>query len=69
MGEPKCSVLYRDFRVWALAAGEEPGSQKRFSQVLEAKGHIKDPKARHATFIGIALDVPPSWAETSDERA
>ena len=68
-GGTECSVLYRDFRSWALAAGEEPGSQKRFSQALEAKGYIKNSKARHATFLGIALEMPKSWTEASHERA
>jgi len=66
-GGTECSRLYRDWRGWAITAGEEPGSQKRFSQGLEAKGYMKDPKARHATFLGIALDEPPSWTETAEE--
>jgi putative DNA primase/helicase len=37
-GGTESSVLYASWRSWASAAGEEPGSQKRFSQALEAKG-------------------------------
>jgi putative DNA primase/helicase len=68
-GGTESSLLYRDWRAWAQAAGEDPGSQKRFSQALEAKGYAKDPKARHATFLSIALDVPPPWTESPDDRA
>ena len=48
---------------------EKTRLKKRFSQALEAKGYIKDPKARHATFLGIALEMPASWTEASHERA
>jgi putative DNA primase/helicase len=69
-GGTESSRLYADWRRWAIAGGEEPGSQKRFSQGLEAKGYRKDPKARHATFEGIGLDdTQPAWSETADERA
>lgn len=67
-GGTESSLLYRDWRAWAMAAGEDPGSQKRFSQALEAKGYPKDPKARHATFDGITLQVPTPRTETNDER-
>lgn len=64
-GGTESSVLYRDWTSWALAAGEKPGSQKAFSQSLEAKGYQKRPGARHATFEGIALDdVQRPHAET-----
>jgi len=68
-GGTECSALFADWRQWAAASGEEPGSQKRFSQALEAKGYAKDRKARLATFQGIALDVSPPWAEREDDRA
>ena len=67
-GGTELSVLFADWRKWALASGEEPGSQKRFSQALEAKGYAKDQRARRATFLGIALDTPPSPMETPDDR-
>jgi putative DNA primase/helicase len=63
------SRLYADWSMWAKGAGEEAGSLKRFSQTLEAKGYVKDPKARHATFIGIALDVPPARTGALDDQA
>jgi len=68
-GGTESSKLYADWCVWSKAAGEDPGSQKRFSQALEDKGYAKDPKARHATFLGIALDVPVPWSEPFDARA
>lgn len=68
-GGTESSALYADWTAWAKAAGEEVGSQKRFSQALEAKGYKKDPKARHATFLGIALDVPAPRTENPDDRA
>ena len=63
------SRLYGDWCIWSKAAGEDPGSQKRFSQALEDKGYVKDPKARHATFIGIALDALPPRTEPSGDLA
>ena len=68
-GGTECSRLYADWCVWARAAGEDPGSQKRFSQALEGKGYTKDPKARHATFNGIALDIPAARTQTPDKPA
>ena len=69
-GGTECTALYQDWCRWMSASGEHPGSQKRFSQALEAKGYQKDPKARHATFIGIALDdVQRPFSETAEDRA
>jgi putative DNA primase/helicase len=67
-GGTESSVLFANWQKWALKAGEDPGSQKRFSQALEGKGYAKDPKARHATFNGIALDIAPSRMENPDDR-
>ena len=50
------SRLFADWCISSKAAGEDPGSQKRFSQALEDKGYAKDPKARHATFLGPCQD-------------
>jgi len=68
-GGTESSKLYADWCRWSKAAGEDPGSQKRFSQALEERGYAKDLKARHATFLGIALDVPPPRTEPFDDRA
>lgn len=63
------SMLYVNWSMWAKGVGEDAGSLKRFNQTLEAKGYAKDPKARHATFLGIALDVPPPRTELLDDPA
>jgi putative DNA primase/helicase len=62
-GGTETRTLYASWRERACKAGEDPGSEKRFSQALEAKGYRKDPKARHSTFMGIALDVPKHWVD------
>jgi putative DNA primase/helicase len=67
-GGTESSALFANWQKWTLKAGEEPGSQKRFSQALEAKGYAKDPKARHATFLGIALEIQASRTENPDDR-
>ena len=69
MSQFRGSLQYTDWCRWALAAGEKPGSQKGFGQALETKGYVKDQKARHATFEGIALDIPPPPTEAYDDRA
>jgi putative DNA primase/helicase len=69
-GCTEVGVMYQDWKGWAIVAGEEPGSMKRFSQALEAKGYEKcragnDRKA----FKGIALnDVFPARTEPAHER-
>jgi len=68
-GGTESSELFADWRKWAAEAGEEPGSQKQFSQGLEGKGYEKIPQKRHTTFAGIALDnVSRPYTETEDER-
>jgi putative DNA primase/helicase len=68
-GGTESSELFADWRKWTLASGEEPGSQKRFSQSLEAKGYAKDPKAKRATFLGIALhNTSPAPTEPPGDR-
>jgi P4 family phage/plasmid primase-like protien len=63
--EERCSIdriysasatdLYEDWKVWSEAAGERPGSQRRFSQSLEARGFDKRHERTGAMFFGIAL--------------
>jgi P4 family phage/plasmid primase-like protien len=49
------SELFRDWKSWAEAAGERPGSNKRFTQSLEGRGY-KTKHTEHGTvFFGIAL--------------
>ena len=68
-GTTESSRLYADWRQWAIAAGEEPGSQKRFSQALQAKGYVKGKAGDRMAFEGIALnDVQPAWTERQHDR-
>jgi putative DNA primase/helicase len=47
--------LYNSWKGWSEAAGEHPGSQRRFSQSLEARGFTKRHDRTGAMFFGIAL--------------
>jgi P4 family phage/plasmid primase-like protien len=47
--------LYNDWKRWAAAGGEQVGSQRRFSQMLEARGFQRRHERTGATFFGIAL--------------
>jgi putative DNA primase/helicase len=69
-GNTEVSRLFADWRQWAQAAGEDAGSQKRFSQAMEARGFAKvRTSAGRMAFGGIALDdVQPSSAEPGHER-
>lgn len=49
------SALYQDWKSWSEANGERPGSQRRFSQVLEARGFERRRERTGAMFFGIAL--------------
>ena len=55
-------ALFGSWKAWAEAAGEQAGSQKRFSQALQARGF--DPKREGHTgkpgFIGIGIRPPES---------
>jgi P4 family phage/plasmid primase-like protien len=49
--------LYHNWKAWTEAAGERPGSQKRFSQSLIQRGFSqdRDPHTRQMMFKGIGL--------------
>jgi putative DNA primase/helicase len=49
------SQLYASWKSWSEAAGERPGSQKRFSQALSERGFEKRHDRTGETFYGIAL--------------
>jgi putative DNA primase/helicase len=49
------SALYRDWKVWAEARGEQAGSNKAFSAALE-RHHSKKPTRDGAMFIGLRLN-------------
>ncbi len=48
--------LFRSWRHWCEGAGEQPGSQKRFSENLQARGYVKEKGAKgRRQFQGIAV--------------
>jgi putative DNA primase/helicase len=47
--------LFASWTAWAQKAGEEPGSQKRFSQRLEARGIESLRKSEGRGFVGLKL--------------
>ena len=69
-GSTEASRLFADWRQWATAAGEDPGSQKRFSEALQARGYTKERTSQgRMAFVGIALDnVRPAYSEPEHER-
>ena len=69
-GKAEASSLFASWRQWAASAGEEPGSQKAFSQALEARGYRKSrTSSGRMAFEGIALDdVQPPYSEPAHDR-
>ena len=69
-GNTEAGALFGSWRRWALGAGEEPGSQKAFSQALEARGYRKTRTTNgRMAFEGIALnEVQPSHSEPAYDR-
>lgn len=63
------TALFKSWKQWADGTGEWPGSQRRFSQALEARGFR--PKRLHggkSAFEGLSLPIPPSRTEPESER-
>lgn len=60
--------LFKSWTRWALAAGEETGSQKRFAQVLASRGFGSKRSNGKRYFCGIRLPVPRPPSETSGDR-
>ena len=62
---PRCwmavGALFADWQAWCTQTGEREGSQKHFTQQLEARGFQRQRTNRAKGFIGIALreDVVP----------
>ena len=68
-GITETGALFSDWRKWAAAAGEDPGSQKRFSQALEARGfeRCRVHSGRYAV-KGLVFAVDPPRTEPEHER-
>ncbi len=69
-GGGETMALYSDWAAWAKAAGEEPGSAKRFIQALAAKGYqtTKNGTTRRSEVAGLVLaDVQRAFHETPGE--
>lgn len=49
------AVLFADFKTWCDRSGERAGSQKRFSQALEARGFVPERTRAAKGFLGLAL--------------
>lgn len=59
--------LYKSWKGWAAAAGEQPISQKRFSQAIEARGFHTQKLAGRMVFQGIAVMVARGHSEVPDD--
>ncbi len=51
----KSSLLFADWKEWAERAGENPGSNKKFSQNLQEKGFDTDHSRAGSFFVGVRL--------------
>jgi putative DNA primase/helicase len=51
----KSSALFSSWRAWCEKAGEIPGTQKKFSHSLEARGFRKEHTRTGARFYGLSL--------------
>ncbi len=61
------SILFASWTAWANAAGENPGSNKRFAQALETRGFCRRRKMHGQGFDGLRL-IPDraDWAARYD---
>lgn len=64
------TALFESWKKWADTMGEWPGSQRRFSQALEARGFNPKqlPGSEKSGFEGISLRIPPPRTEPESER-
>ena len=66
-GWASSAALYAGWRQWCRDAGEAPGSQKRFSRMLAARGFApKRRRSGHRGFLGLALRPEPAAALLDD---
>jgi len=49
------SALFRDWKGWAEARGESPGTNKSLSETLVARGFGKKHTNKGAAFLGLKL--------------
>jgi P4 family phage/plasmid primase-like protien len=52
------SSLYKSWSTWTKDRGEEPGSQKRFSQDLANRGFVGEHKRDGAWVLGVTIKTP-----------
>jgi putative DNA primase/helicase len=64
----RSGVLFQSWDKWARAAGEQPGSQKRFSQALIARGFNVRKSDGYPTFRGLSVLRQKSFHETESDR-
>lgn len=63
------SELFHSWEKWAKAAGEVPGSQKRFSQTMATRGHPSKMGGNGKMAVsGVGLRIPPPFSESPDDR-
>lgn len=61
------SALFQDWKRWAENAGEYVGSQKRFSQNLEARGFATNRTRTERAFVGLSLAVGRDVTDVTDK--
>lgn len=66
--QERSGVLFQSWAKWAKAAGENPGTTKRFTQSLISRGYSSKKSNGYPTFAGIALKIERPFNETGDER-
>ena len=62
----RTGTLWASWRSWAERAGEQIGSEKRFSQSLEKHGYSKTRTNAVRKFIGLRVrpeQVSPQWSD------
>lgn len=57
----KTSALFADWTEWATKTGEHVGSQRRFTERLEARGVEPYRKRDARGFLGVSIKPPESW--------
>ena len=63
------SQLFRNWTQWAKAAGEEPGTRKKFSANLQARGFALKRTTDGYNVNGLGLRIAQPHSETENDRA